>query len=231
MLSAALCVAFLSGTLGEQEAQRACAVARTIVLAANKYDVPAARLVCVAHVETRWKDIRGSSGECGVTQVLPSTTWSCASLRDPNIAIERTAQLLHKSNLWYRLARRYCGKDAKCLAQHTLMGYNAGTAAAQHKGRKLKRALAYAENVLACEDSMHVPPPDFFAEIPVESAKPGDRVWFYADKGGWRPGTVDSIVNSAYMMVKADGRLKAEKVKVTKITNAYRDIFVEKEKI
>lgn len=151
MLSVAICTALLGTALPDAELLRACSIASDIVLAANTQAVPVRRLLCVAHVETKWTVMRGASGECGITQILPSSNYPCATLSDPASAIHRTAQLLNKRNLWYRLARRYCGTDADCLVQHTLMGYNAGTAAAQHRGKKLKRALSYAKKVLDCE--------------------------------------------------------------------------------
>jgi hypothetical protein len=115
------------------------------------------------------------------------------------------------------------------------MGYNAGTAAAQHRGKKLRRALRYAEEVLLCErdDIMthKTRDPEFHKEIEKEDARVGDFVWFYSDRGGFRHGIVKSIESRTHISVRAEGRARAERVPLTKVDNVYRDIFVEKERI
>lgn len=73
--------------------------------------------------------------------------------------------------------------------------------------------------------------PAFHKEIDKADARAGDYVWFYADRGGFRHGIVQGLSGTKYLMIKAEGRLKAEKVPRTRVDNVYRDIFVEKEKI
>ena len=135
------------------EVRAVCANAEHAVVASLDYDVPVERLLCVAHRETKWNPLLvGSSGECGITQVLPSKKATCANLREIPFALKTTARLLSRGNLWYRLSRRVCGSNAKCITKHTLMGYNAGTAAALGRGHKLARAEKYANAVLRCEE-------------------------------------------------------------------------------
>lgn len=133
-----------------REAAAGCMHAPTMTLAADTYEVPAELLFCVAHVETEWKDVIGSSGECGVTQILPSKEYPCAQLRKPTVALLRSGWLLSDASYWGRVARASC-TSAKCRAKHKLMGYNGGTAAAHGRGRKLARATRYANNVQRCE--------------------------------------------------------------------------------
>ena len=139
-----------SGGITLNEAVSGCIQAPTMTLVEDAYAVPAERLFCVAHVETGWKDRIGSSGECGVTQVLPSKEFSCAQLRIAPIALLRSGWLLSDDSYWGHVARSACS-TAKCRVTHKLMGYNGGTAAAHGRGRRLARATRYANNVQRCE--------------------------------------------------------------------------------
>lgn len=154
MIGLALCAALSAnpGILAKSEVKVICDNADAIIAAAEKENVPVARLICVSHVETKWtSSVVGSSGECGVAQVLPTKRTTCASLKSVEVSMSRAASILGKGNMWYRLARSVCGKNKKCIDKHVLMGYNAGTAAAMGKGSKLNRATNYAAKVMRCE--------------------------------------------------------------------------------
>lgn len=229
MTGAALCLLLLQqpGDLSEREVAAACSYADTLVDAAESTGVPVERLICVAHRETKWTDLIGSSGECGVTQVLPSAKYTCKWLRNPDNALRRTASLLSVRNTWHRLASRGCTTKS-CSTQRTLMGYNAGTAAAKGRGKKLRRATAYANAVLTCERS--VMQAAFHKEVPLSEIRIRDLIRYYSVKGGYQLGHVTGINGDKVSAVK-NGTNRVEKVSMRKVLNVWRDLFSEKEHI
>jgi len=231
LINLALCAVLSAnpGVLNSKEVQVICENEAALVNTAKESDVPVERLICVAHVESKWDASQiGSSGECGVTQVLPSKKVPCASLKKVPVALSRTASLLGKTNAWYRLARGACGKDTTCTIRHTLMGYNAGTAAAKGAGPKLRRAKNYAAKVMRCEKNMSSPL--FHEEVSIDAIRAGDMVQFYSKIGGHRFGVVKKV-SKKDVSIMATGRKQPEPVSRGNITKVFRDIFQDKEKI
>ena len=160
MIGLAICAALAAnpGVLSKDEVKTICDNVDSLVTAAKEKEVPPERLICVAHHESKWiPSLIGSSGECGITQVLPTKKTPCSELKKISVALEKAASLLSKNNLWHRLASSVCNKDKKCIIKHTLMGYNAGTAAALGKGSKLNRAKNYAAKIMRCERNYELP--------------------------------------------------------------------------
>ena len=141
-----------NGYLTEQVVEGVCANQSVLHDVERTTGVSAARVVCVARKETDWNGaLRGSSGECGITQVLPGKH-KCADLQVDTYAIRTTAALLGRNGYAGKKARRYCGSDTACVTRTALAVYNAGQSGVSSKRRKKwLRGQRYATAVLRCE--------------------------------------------------------------------------------
>lgn len=126
--------------LSPQQVKRACA-------AAPYFAGHPLVLVAIAHKESRFQwDARGSSGECGMTQVLPSSGGvKCQWLDQPDVAANTASRVLAR---WTRRARGNLF--------HGLAAYNAGTVGLLRDcdgHKRCERGHAYAFDVLAIMDA------------------------------------------------------------------------------
>lgn len=227
--------ALLLGTLSTHEVERVCANADTLTVIAAAYRVPATRLVCLVHKETKWHNKRGSSGECGISQILPSKQRTCVKLSVDAYALEEAAKLIGPAGPWAAAAQRYCKghrRHTMCVAQRTLAGYNAGTAAAHGRGRRLRRGNAYAATILSCEATMNAPA--FHERIDVADLRVGDVVQYRSDRGGYRPGNVLRLFKQGgvpHAEIRAYGRKQKETVPLASVNEAFRDTMKDKEEL
>ena len=138
MSGAMLCAALLAS--GIPRAEVGCKYADEIVKQAKEHKVCPVTFASLIYVESRYKkNAHGSSGECGLAQVMPQYTKkpkrSCRQLKRPKIAIETGAKHL---SYWVNV---YADGDYKI----GLCGYNAGY---RCKGRrKHERGVHYSVHV------------------------------------------------------------------------------------
>ena len=144
--AAALCLSIGAATdLPPERAQVACAVAPTVVLEAQRRDLPPARLAALIWTESRYKPrAKSRAGACGLTQVIPRWSldrstgrrWTCAELMDPHESVRVGAR--HLRQITDRYAR---GDDRVGLCY-----YNAGNACLRN--RSWARGMSYVRKVL-----------------------------------------------------------------------------------
>ena len=216
-----------------EKAKDICAVAHVVAQSARDNSVRASTLLCIAKIETRWTSgAIGSSGECGITQILPGKTWGCKQLQADSTAMQATGRILRPDGFFRRIARRSCGGDKACTLRRTLQGYNAGTAAARGYGKRIRRATAYAQAVLSCEEKLMT---DSFASLLVDHTmlesksvvRLRDYVYFFSQTGGWGFGTVVQTkkrLSASEICVLKRGKTKAEIVQLSSVQRVFRKI-------